>query len=148
MRPPCCAAAFAGAGAAAAIEAASRGAAKPETTGETPLVLALAFCCCCAFCRVGYIPRAAWSLRPPAVVLRPPLLANEDPFTEDFDDDDEEEGLLLIPPLLRPLVVPQKPCAAWIVFEPLSLSSPSAEATSSVDSSAGGETGPARAKVD
>ena len=43
--------------------------------------------------------------------MRPPLLANDEPFTAEDDDDEEEEGLALIPPLLRPLVVPQKPWA-------------------------------------
>jgi len=78
--------------------------------------------------------------------LRPPLLENDEPLTDD-DDDVEEEGVLLfltMPPLLRPLVVPQKPWAAWTVLDP---ASSSVETTSEV-SSDGGETGAARAKDD
>ena len=113
------AAAAAGAGAAAAMEAASRGAAKPEAaTGAASPAPWPALAAFCAL-RLGYIPSAACSLRPafPALPLRPPLLENDEPLAEAEAEEDEEDGLALIPPLLRPLVVPQKPWAIWTVLE-------------------------------
>ena len=73
-------------------------------------------------------------------------MENEVPLTDDDEEEEDEEGLLLIPPLLRPLVVPQKPWAIWTVLE--WSSSAEVEESSSEDSSAGGETGLARANED